>query len=87
MQNDQTKLLTQKQLLGGFSGSVGDLEQAVENQGQVGATKGLAASSSNTAKVTGDERQRDRRGQLYAERDHLSGARGLSFFSRIRRWW
>lgn len=52
MQNDQLKLVTQKQLLSTISGAVGDLEQTLESLGQVAATKGLTASSSNTAKVT-----------------------------------
>ncbi|MBI4903219.1 MAG: flagellar filament capping protein FliD [Acidobacteria bacterium] len=52
LQNQQTDLLQQKLLVSNLSTAVADLASALENIGTVSASKSLAASSSNTAKVT-----------------------------------
>ncbi len=52
LQNQQKDLLQQKLLVSNLSGGVAGLATAVENLGQTAKGRALAASSSNTSKVT-----------------------------------
>lgn len=52
LQNQQKDILQQKLLLSNLSSAAGSLATAVSSLGSVGSSKALAASSSNTAKVT-----------------------------------
>ena len=52
LQNQQTNLLGQKQLVGTLRTGVAGLGDAVRALGEVGESKALVASSTNTAKVT-----------------------------------
>jgi flagellar hook-associated protein 2 len=52
LQNQQTDLLAQKTLVGGIRSATVSLGDAVRALGQLGESKGLVASSSNSAKVT-----------------------------------
>lgn len=52
LQNQQTDLLARKALVGNLRSSVSGLGEAVRSLGALGASQGLVASSSNSAKVT-----------------------------------
>ncbi len=52
LQNEQTKILSQKQLLTNLNDYVASLAGAVKQIGATGSSRALVASSSNTAKVT-----------------------------------
>ncbi len=52
LQNEQSDLLTKKQLLTELRSAAGGLASALEALGEAGRTRALAASSSNTARVT-----------------------------------
>ena len=52
LQNDQAKILTQKQLLTNLGGVVATLADRIKDLGDLGSRKALVATSSNTAKVT-----------------------------------
>ncbi len=52
MQNEQADLLTKKQLLTDLRLSVADVVSAIERLGQLGESRALSATSSNTSRVT-----------------------------------
>lgn len=52
LQNEQSDLLTKKQLLSELRSAVGGLASALEALGAAGRTRALSASSTNTARVT-----------------------------------
>jgi flagellar hook-associated protein 2 len=52
MQNDQAELVVKKQLLSSLGGDIGKLADAVAALADQGSTQGLAATSSDTGKVT-----------------------------------
>ncbi len=52
MQNQQAELLIKKQLLSGISSVVSTLGTSLDNLGELGGTRALGASSSNTSRVS-----------------------------------
>ncbi|MCC6293374.1 MAG: flagellar filament capping protein FliD [Bryobacterales bacterium] len=52
LQNDQTEMLAKKQSLSSLRSAVSDLAIAIEALGEVGATRSLSVSSTNTNRVT-----------------------------------
>jgi hypothetical protein len=52
MQNEQSALLSKKQSLSGINSSLQGLSTAIEKLGQIGRTRALSVSSSNTTRVS-----------------------------------
>ena len=52
LQNDQTEMLAKKQSLSSLRSAASDLAIAIEALGEVGATRSLSVSSTNTNRVT-----------------------------------